>query len=170
MQNINNKLRMQYKELITIDRTTGLGNIKGFYMDLDRAISRVKRHNINVSLMIIKISYFQQLNSLLGESKMVELLKGISKCVMDSTRNEDIRYKLSNDTLAILLEDTDIKGSEVVKERIKEKIKELSLQQKEKSKNVNIEVKIGVYQYNKDIENSFQFKELAERELEYDVD
>ncbi|WP_102401747.1 GGDEF domain-containing protein [Haloimpatiens massiliensis] len=170
MQSINNKLRMQYKELITIDKNTGLSNLKAFYMDLDRTISRVKRHNTTLSLMIIKVSYFQQLSGFLGESKMAELMKEISKCVMDSTRNEDIRYKLSKDTLAILMEDTDIKGAEVVKERIKEKIRELNLQEKEKSKNINIEVKIGAHQYNKSIENSFQFKELTERELEYDVD
>lgn len=170
MQSINNKLRMQYKELITIDKNTGLSNLKAFYMDLDRAISRVKRHDTTLSLMIIKVNYFQQLNSLLGESKMTVLMKEISKCVMDSTRNEDIRYKLSKDTLAILMEDTDIRGAEVVKERIKEKARELNLQEKEKSRSINIEVKIGAHQYNKSIENSFQFKELTERELEYDVD
>ncbi len=69
IQSINTRLQKEYRDLITIDRTTGLSNLKGFYIDLDREMSKAKRHKLNLSLMIVKIQYYDELNAILGEKK-----------------------------------------------------------------------------------------------------
>ena len=169
LQDTNIKLKKDYKELITIDEITKLDNIKSFYTELDREISMFKRHNLIFSLMIIKIQYFDELNNLLGENRMGDFLKSISNCIIDATRNEDKRYKLSKDKLAIIMPNTDFKGSEVVKDRIRDSIRDINLKIKEKGKNVNIDVKIGILEYSSNIKDGFEFKEMSEKELEYDV-
>ncbi|PIH05763.1 GGDEF domain-containing protein [Clostridium combesii] len=169
IQSINTRLQKEYRDLITIDRTTGLSNLKGFYIDLDREMSKAKRHKLNLSLMIVKIQYYDELNAILGEKKMEEILKIISNVITLAIRGEDISYKLNKDTLAILMPSTNLQGAEVVKNRIKESISEENLKIKQEDKNVNIDIKVGIVEYKNTIKEAFEFKELAEKELEYDV-
>ncbi|KGO13156.1 GGDEF domain-containing protein [Clostridium botulinum] len=169
IQSINTRLQKEYKDLITIDKTTGLSNLKGFYIDLDREMSKAKRHKLNLSLMIVKIQYYDELNAILGEKKMEEILKIISNVITLAIRGEDISYKLNKDTFAILMPSTNLQGAEVVKNRIKESISEENLKIKQEDKNVNIDIKVGIVEYKNTIKEAFEFKELAEKELEYDV-
>ncbi|NFL96459.1 diguanylate cyclase [Clostridium botulinum] len=169
IQSINTRLQKEYRDLITIDKTTGLSNLKGFYIDLDREMSKAKRHKLNLSLMIVKIQYYDELNAILGEKEMEEILKIISNVITLAIRGEDISYKLNKDTLAILMPSTNLQGAEVVKNRIKESISEKNLKIKQEDKNVNIDIKVGIVEYKNTIKEAFEFKELAEKELEYDV-
>ncbi|MCW6080510.1 GGDEF domain-containing protein [Clostridium sporogenes] len=169
IQNINAKLQKEYRDLITIDRSTGLSNLKGFYMDLDREMSKAKRHKLSLSLMIVKIQYYDELKVILGEKRMEEILKVISNVITLAIRGEDISYKLDKNILAVLMPSTNIQGAEVVKGRIKESISEENLKIKQEDKNVNLDIKIGIVEYENTIKEAFEFKELAEKELEYDV-
>ncbi|ACA55835.1 diguanylate cyclase [Clostridium botulinum] len=169
IQSINTRLQKEYRDLITIDKTTGLSNLKGFYIDLDREMSKAKRHKLNLSLMIVKIQYYDELNTILGEKKMEEILKIISNVITLAIRGEDISYKLNKDTFAILMPSTNLQGAEVAKNRIKESISEENLKIKQEDKNVNIDIKVGIVEYKNTIKEAFEFKELAEKELEYDV-
>ncbi|AUM87430.1 GGDEF domain-containing protein [Clostridium botulinum] len=169
IQSINTRLQKEYRDLITIDKTTGLSNLKGFYIDLDREMSKAKRHELNLSLMIVKIQYYDELNAILGEKKMEEILKIISNVITLAIRGEDISYKLNKNTLAILMPSTNLQGAQVVKNRIKESISEKNLKIKQEDKNVNIDIKVGIVEYKNTIKEAFEFKELAEKELEYDV-
>lgn len=169
LQADNEKLVSDYKSLVTIDSETGLNNIKGFYMSLEKQLSFSRRHKNHLTLMIVKLHYFDDLKAILGDTKLTESLLDISNCINSATRIEDERYKLSENTFAILMPNTDAKGSEIVKFRIKENIVNLNLQANEKGKNVNLDIKIGVLELNDNIKDSFEFKELAEKELEYDV-
>ncbi|MBN3408680.1 GGDEF domain-containing protein [Clostridium botulinum] len=169
IQSINTRLQKEYRDLITIDKTTGLSNLKGFYIDLYREMSKAKRHKLNLSLMIVKIQYYDELNAILGEKEMEEILKIISNVITLAIRGEDISYKLNKDTLAILMPSTNLQDAEVVKNRIKESISEKNLKIKQEDKNVNIDIKVGIVEYKNTIKEAFEFKELAETELEYDV-
>ncbi len=63
---------------------------------------------------------------------------------MNSTRNEDERYTIENDTLAIIMPNTDINGASIVKNRIKDSINDLSLKLKQEKNYVNIDTKISI--------------------------
>lgn len=108
----------QYEKLVTIDSKTGLTNLKGFYKDLDREISRSKRHKIPIILMCIKFSYIEELRKLLGKTKFDELITKTSNMLDDCIRNEDILYHLEDNNFAILITDSNLNGSYVIKERI----------------------------------------------------
>ena len=169
IQNENKELKNEMKELVTIDKKTGLSNLKGFYEDLEREISRCKRHKFPMALMLIKISYYNELLVYFGERKMREIIGEISECIVKSTRIEDIQYMLNDDTFAILLIETDELGGEVVNKRVKDGIKNINLKLDNQEKNINVEVKVGIVEYNENIHDAIELKKLAEKELEYDV-
>ncbi|QBD84489.1 GGDEF domain-containing protein [Clostridium tetani] len=169
LEDTNINLQQECENLVTIDKTTGLGNIKSFYMDLDKEISKSKRYEKPLSLMMIKLEFYDEIKALIGEIKMKELLKEIGKIITSFTRKEDISCKLGQDTLAILMPETDKNGAEVVKARIKETLKEINLNKNKENNHINLDIKIGILQYDKTVENAFEFKKIAEKELEYDV-
>lgn len=169
LQQSNIRLIKNHKDLITIDKETGLGNIKLFYMNLEKEISKSSRHNTPCTLMLIKLPYYKEVRKIIGESKTNKLIKDISDVITNSTRNEDDRYTLENDTLAVIMSVTDLYGASIVKNRIKDHIEELNLKLKENKDYVNIDVKIAVLQYSKEIKSAMEFKILAEEELQYDV-
>ena len=169
LQENNINLRENYKNLITIDEQTGLGNIKLFYMDLEREMSKSKRHKTPCTLMLIKFTYYKDIKKIMGESRTNKLMKDISDLIIIATRAEDERYTIENDTLAIIMPSTDFKGAEVVKDRIKESLVKLNLELKEDKNYVSIDVKIAMLSYRDSIKTAMEFKMLTEEELQYDV-
>ncbi len=94
LQENNRKLKEEYNNLVTIDKETGLGNIKLFYMELDRDISKSQRHKIPCTLMLVKLPYYKDIKNIIGENKTNKLIKDISDVIVNSTRNEDERYTI----------------------------------------------------------------------------
>ena len=169
LQNANIRLIENHKSLVTIDKDTGLGNIKLFYMNLDKEISKAKRHNTPCTLMMVKLPYYKEIKKIIGENKTSKLMKEISDIILSSTRNEDDSYTLENDTLAIVMPVTDLQGALIVKNRIKERIVDLNLDLKSEKNYANVDVKISIVEYRDEIKNSMEFKLIAEEELQYDV-
>ncbi|MDM0264504.1 GGDEF domain-containing protein [Clostridioides difficile] len=169
LQNTNKKLSEQYKELVTIDSETGLRNLKIFYNDVNMEISKSIRHNTDFSLMIVKLPYYGNLQTIFGENKTNKIVKYIGSNIIECTRNEDIIYSLQKDMIGILMPNTSLEGSKVVKDRIKKRIKELNLDLNNRGKYVNIDVKIAFLQYKSSFGDSINFKNIVEEELQYDV-
>ncbi|HGM3507828.1 TPA: diguanylate cyclase [Clostridioides difficile] len=169
LQDTNTKLSKQYKELVTIDSETGLRNLKIFYNDVNMEISKSIRHNTNFSLMIVKLPYYGNLQTIFGENKTNKIVKYISSNIIECTRNEDIIYSLQKDMVGILMPNTSFEGSKIVKDRIKKKIKDLNLDLNNRGKYVNIDVKIAFLEYKDIFGDSINFKNVVEEELQYDV-
>ena len=75
---------------------------------------------------------------------------------------------MDDDTFAfIIISDKD--GASIVKNRLKRSIGELSIGKEELYNDLNIEVQVGSYTINETIDDSMEFIERAEKELEYDV-
>lgn len=169
LQNTNKKLQEEYSELVTIDSTTGLSNIRHFYDYLNKDIKRAKRHKNDLTLMMINLPYYMDIEKILGEKKSNQLSKDLGEIMKSCIRCEDDIYKLDKDTIAIVMGDTDAKGATVVKSRIKDKISKLNLDLNENKYNVNIDTKIAILAYQESINDAIEYKQKCEAELEYDV-
>jgi len=169
IQDTNKELKNETEKLVTIDPVTGLQNIKGFYLDLDGEMSRAKRYEFNLTIMICKIQYFEELINIYGEQKTQEILKKIADELKNSNRNEDKIYKIKDDTFAVILPNTDLIGAEVVKDRFRKSVDDVVVNKEEDLEGYHINLKIGMFQYSEKITNPFMFKELAEKEIEFDV-
>ncbi|HAX72992.1 MAG TPA: GGDEF domain-containing protein [Firmicutes bacterium] len=163
------KLVATYENLVSIDEQTGLGNIKLFYRELGREISKSARHKTPCTLMLIKLPYFKEIKGILGDSQTTVLMKELSAVIIKSTRNEDERYTLENDLLAIIMPNTPFDGAAVVKERIKLGIDEISLKLREQEKHIDIDTKIATLEYSEQYKTALEFKTAVEEELQYDV-
>lgn len=169
LQEHHDKLLNEYKDLVTIDGVTRLDNEKAFIQELSQLMSISRRNNLPLTLMIIRIHHFQQINRIIGPVKMQEVVRSLSESISSLLRQGDKCFALdSRDTFASLLF-TNHSGAEVAKERLKNEIRLINLKMINKDINVNVEIKIGLLEYDKDKHDILSLKELAEKELEYDV-
>ena len=169
LQKLNVKLEREYENLVTIHEDTGLLNVKAFYMNLEREISKAKRHKTELTLMLVKLPYYKETKKILGESKTNKLMKDISDVITKSTRIEDERYTIENDTIAIIMPNTGEDGANIVKERIKIGISDISLSLKNNKNYISIDTKIAAVEYKKDIQSPIEYKTYVQEELQYDV-
>lgn len=169
LQENNELLKNKYKNLVTVDEVTGLGNIKHFYSTLEKEIGKSNRHKSNLSLMMIKLPYYKEIRKIIGEEKTYKLIKDISNIIIDSTRTEDERYYLESDMLAIIMPYTDFDGANIVKERIKKNISELNLEINQGKSYIDIDTKVAIVEYKESIQSAIELKNLCEEELQYDV-
>ena len=169
IQEKNRKLKEDYENLVTIDETTGLGNIKLFYRALEKEISKSLRHKSKCTLMLIKLPYYKEIKNIIGVEGSNSLKRSIRDVVTSSVRNEDEIYTIENDTLAIIMPNTEIEGAKVVKNRIKDKMTDLNLKIRETKEGITVDTKIAILEHNDSIKDAVEFKVRAEEELQYDV-
>ncbi|QZY53796.1 diguanylate cyclase domain-containing protein [Crassaminicella profunda] len=169
LQKMQNKLQKEIIDLITIDEDTKLNNKKSFYVDLEEEMSRAKRHQFHLTIMMIKIQYYDELLSIYGKSQVNEILRIMGDKIELATRLEDKRYRIEREMFAIIMPNTKLKEAENVKCRMREGIEQITLRKEKKREKLNFHFKIGLLEYDQKLEDPFVFKELAEKEIEYDI-
>ncbi|MGL4849531.1 MAG: diguanylate cyclase domain-containing protein [Clostridium sp.] len=169
MQEEVKELTEKNNELVMIDSESGIRNIKAFINEMPIYMSMVNRHrDLPLSLMVMQIKHSGNIRKILGVDKYKVLINTIAKITNETLRDEDRKYVLSNDTFAYILI-TDEKGSQRVKERIKESInKEIDLK-RESLRGIKIEIQMGICEWKETIKDPVEFLTLAESELNYDV-
>jgi diguanylate cyclase (GGDEF)-like protein len=157
------------EELVLLDKETGFSNSKKFYLDLSEEISKSKRYGTPLSIMLIKLQYFDELRSIYGNEVCSNVVINISRKIVELSRDIDKKARLEADKFALILSNTDEKGALVLKERLVKFLENLEISDGEGRRKLNLSFKIGIAQLEDKEEDAIAFKERAERELEYDV-
>lgn len=116
------KLHEKYKKELTEDYVTGLHNEKQFVKYLNKLISRVSEKQKVVSLLIISIDDFKNINDTYGHSEGDLLLKKISNIITTACRSFDIISRISGDKFAIILDNCEEEQAKKIGERIRSTI------------------------------------------------
>lgn len=168
IQKRNKQLENDMKNLVETDYNTGLETLKSFYINLDKEISKAISQEFDLTLMIIKLQFYEDIRAMLGVENTDNLLKKIGKLIGESVRLEDKVYKIGEDTFAVSLANKDSGSSKIIKERIKGKSSSIELREFDNKIKYEIELKVGIYQYNANVESTFDFKNKTEKQVEYD--
>lgn len=121
------KMRFLYSEtehLSVTDGLTGLYNRRHFEHNLEREFLRTKRYPSDLSLAIIDIDHFKNVNDTYGHQFGDFVLKEISDIIFDSFRKTDMIYRYGGEELAIILPETPLDGALIPLERLRIKISE----------------------------------------------
>ncbi|OPX46976.1 diguanylate cyclase domain-containing protein [Clostridium thermobutyricum] len=163
------ELKDKNQKLVMIDSEVGIRNMKAFMNEMPIYISMVKRHRtIPLTLMVTRIKYSKNIRKIIGDEEYGKLIKLIGTKTSDMLRDEDRKYILSDDTFAYILI-TDENGSNIVKNRMKQRINEIVIEESKVLGGVKVEIQVGVCEWKEEINNSIEFLRLAESELDYDV-
>ena len=109
-------------ELNPMDQLTGLLNRKAMYERLEYEVLRAERNQTFLSLLLLKLSDFEDMVVKNGVESMEAVVKLMAKSLKDSVRSVDILGKYGPGSFLILLPDIHANKGSVVAERLKKLI------------------------------------------------
>jgi diguanylate cyclase (GGDEF)-like protein len=115
-------LHAQVAEQAVTDPLTGLSNRRRMHQLLVREVARAKRFGHELSMVIIDIDDFKQINDRLGHLQGDAVLESIADTVRETTRLIDIGARYGGDELALVLLETGADGALIVADRLRERV------------------------------------------------
>lgn len=167
----NDVLREQVEELVMVNPLTKLYNLRSLYYDLHVQASYVERNKLPLSLMIIAFKYEAELKRILSRNNYEQVIQRLAQIAVDTVRVEDKTYSIDDKGGLAIIMTCDKAGSDVVKGRLHNRIREKDAFSGITNDAIKVEVKIASLEYKKEEhgENMMMFKQMAEEELQYDV-
>lgn len=167
----NERLKSQQTRLATLDENTDLKNSLSFNKDVAVFAGLSRRYQIPLSLLVIKVKYWNEIRRFIPQEQLTEAVYNVSEISQSSIRTNDTLYLLDKDDVTWgLLLFTDLAGTQIVIDRIKQRLQEFNEQQFAGKYKVDLNLKIGAIEYDHDAAASpLEFIARAKKQLEYDV-
>ncbi len=112
-------------DLSITDYLTGLFNRRYFMESLSREMTRSERSNHPLSLIIMDIDHFKQVNDRFGHTKGDHVLQEVAKRISGELRSYDIAARFGGEEFIVILPESDVNDATVVAERIRTSIQDL---------------------------------------------
>jgi len=138
---------MLYEQAIH-DGLTGLYAHTFFQNYLEQEITKAKRYETPLSLLMLDIDHFKRFNDTCGHPAGDTVLVNIARLLKQTIRGADIAARYGGEEFALILPETDTKGAYLLAERLRKKVQAFDFL-KGKKKKVKITVSIGVASYRK---------------------
>jgi len=110
------------KETSFKDEVTGLYNRRFFSLRLEEEISRFRRFNHPVSVVVLDVDGFKSVNDEFGHAVGDETLRDIAQILMKHSRGINVVSRYGGDEFAILLVETSKAGARLYADRIRQVI------------------------------------------------
>ncbi|OCR26308.1 DeoR family transcriptional regulator [Pseudomonas syringae] len=102
------------------DPLTGAGNRIAMDQTLSREIEVARRHKQPLSLLMLDIDHFKQVNDTYGHSSGDEVLKAISLAIKGQLRNIDRVFRYGGEEFLIVLSNTGRESAAMIGERLRQ--------------------------------------------------
>ncbi len=117
----------QLYELATKDGLTKLYIHRHFYFLLESEIKRVQRYHHVLSLLMMDIDNFKQVNDTYGHLVGDMVLKEIAATIQKTIRHVDIPARYGGEEFTIILPETAALNAVIIAERLRERISEIEV-------------------------------------------
>lgn len=121
----NEKMRRQLEDRTLHDSLTGCLNRRGLIDALGREVARSQRSHDPVSLLLIDIDHFKQINDEMGHLQGDRVLCRVAAMLMSMTRRIDVFGRLGGDEFVLVSPDTGSDGAVILARRLREAVSRL---------------------------------------------
>ena len=109
--------------MATRDHLTGLYLRGVFDFSIERLYKEHKRYGITLSLLMIDIDNFKEVNDNFGHQSGDKVLKEVGKIVLETMRDADFPARYGGEEISIILPDTSEDKAIIIAERLRKKVK-----------------------------------------------
>jgi diguanylate cyclase (GGDEF)-like protein len=124
-----------------IDSLTGVKNRSAFDDNFSRDIEFNRRKQSDLSLLVLDIDFFKNINDQYGHAVGDLVLKEIAATVEHTIRSSDALYRYGGEEFVVVLNDTNIAGALLLAKRIRRNVENLCIKS---LKDVRITLSVGV--------------------------
>jgi diguanylate cyclase (GGDEF)-like protein len=107
------------KELAVTDELTKLSNRSHFFERLDKEMKRCHRHGLTMTLMLIDLDDFKDVNDTFGHIAGDEVLRDVASVLAGSVRDNDAVGRFGGEEFMAYLVHTSASGAMVPAERVR---------------------------------------------------
>ncbi|PLW87179.1 GGDEF domain-containing protein [Halioglobus japonicus] len=119
--------RQQIDNLVRLDPLTRVANKTGFEQDLAREISRARRNNQPITILLMEVDEYAELHDHYGEERSQFVLKRVAQRVASDLRLTDLMARLEQSRLAVLLTGCGETLGQDIAERMREDIEDFAI-------------------------------------------
>lgn len=105
--------------LLTTDHLTGAANRAHFFQVAEKELARAKRHDRELSLVMLDADHFKRINDTAGHQAGDEVLKQIVLKAREMLRGSDIVGRIGGEEFALLLPSTSPQEAKSIAERLR---------------------------------------------------
>ena len=120
----NAQLLDEVERLATRDALTGLANRRLFQESIVREAARCRRLDTPLSLVVVDVDHFKQVNDTYGHPVGDALLREVAGCLVASTKDFDVAARYGGDEFVLLLPDCGADDALAVAERLRAEVTE----------------------------------------------
>lgn len=158
---INEKL----KTLAVTDELTGLSNRSHFFEKMDKEMKRCRRHGIPMTVLLIDLDDFKNINDTHGHIAGDEVLRTVSSVLASCVRDNDAVGRFGGEEFIVYLVHTSALEAAVPAERIRESVAGTEFEFAGKACRVSASVGVASYPAADDGESRVDFMKRADAAL-----
>lgn len=151
-------------ELATKDGLTKLYIYRHFYSLLETELKRAKRYNHILSLLMMDIDNFKNINDTYGHLVGDRVLKEIAATIKNTIRNIDVPARYGGEEFTVILPETTSKDARIIAERLRKNIEAIKIGIDE-STVIRPTVSIGIAEFPSCSENEKDLIDCADKAL-----
>jgi diguanylate cyclase (GGDEF)-like protein len=110
---------LELRRIAQTDHLTGAATRRGFVLELEKQISRMKRGGQASGLILLDVDHFKQVNDTYGHPVGDAVLRNLAERVRGKLRTGDTLGRLGGEEFGILLPDADAKAAVESAERLR---------------------------------------------------
>ncbi len=162
----NARLFERVQELSNYDELTKLPVRRYFNEKFAEEIYRSKRFDLTLSLIIMDIDWFKQINDNYGHQIGDWALKEVSRVIRTSLRQTDVPCRFGGDEMVIMLPRTKGEEAKIIAKRLKDRISAVSLPERyTDGQTVNLSISQGISSFPFDASTPEGLLEKADKAL-----
>ncbi len=109
----------EISRMISTDRLTGLATRHVFFDKLEDELKRIRRSHEDLSVLLIDMDYFKNINNNYGQNVGDKVLQGVARIIRSCLRETDTGARVGGEEFGVALPDTAATGAYWVAERIR---------------------------------------------------
>ena len=158
------RVQVRLTEHALIDALTGLGNRRAFDIRLVEEYSRVSRHVGALSLVMIDLDGFKEINDCFGHVAGDLVLASVGALLTEILRASDVASRYGGDEFALILSDTGKTEAWVVAEKLRTGLRDRVIEVGA-GKTVTVTVSVGVASLGASVDSAMALLEAADSAL-----
>lgn len=155
---------IKLKKESTKDFLTGLNNTRQYDFHINSIKQQLEIEQIKVSMLILDIDHFKNVNDTYGHVAGDEVLKQLGLLLVKESRNSDVAFRIGGEEFSIIMKNLSVDETVQIAERIRKQV-QINTFKLPGGKNLKITISIGVAVYPDTSDDLRSLKEAADMKL-----